>query len=47
MSRRFFDIAKKNYPAKWNREMLDNLLELGRLTQEEYEAIINGVNEND
>mgnify|MGYP002621982604 FL=1 len=44
MSKRIFDLAKKNYPTLWNKEMLDKLLELGRLTQEEYNDII-GENE--
>ena len=35
-----YKMAKKYYPDKWNREMIDHLLELGRLTQEEYDDII-------
>jgi len=46
MSRRYYEIAKKNWKAGfWNREMLDNLLRLGRLTQEEYDDIIGGEDE--
>lgn len=36
-----FEMAKKYYPDKWNKAMIDNLLALGRLTQEEYDAVIN------
>lgn len=35
-----YKMAKKYYPDSWNREMIDHLLELGRLTQEEYDDII-------
>lgn len=35
-----YEMAKKYYPDKWNREMIDHLLEIGRLTQEEYDDII-------
>ena len=36
MSQKFYVIAKRNYDAGlWNRAMLENLLELGRLTQAE------------
>ena len=44
MSKKIYDLAKKNYPTLWNKEMLDKLLELGRLTQEEYNDIF-GENE--
>lgn len=47
MSKRFYDMAKKNYPHLWNRQMIDNLHNLGRLTDEEYEDIINGVDEGE
>lgn len=40
MSKRFYDIAKRNYPNNWNIEMLRTLLELGRLTQKEYDDIV-------
>lgn len=33
-------MAKKYYPNMWNREMVDNLYKLGRLTEEEYKDII-------
>lgn len=40
MSKRYYDLAKKNYPTYWNRAMIDNLHDLGRLTDDEYEDII-------
>ena len=40
MSKRFYDLAKKNYPHLWNREQVDRLHELGRLTDEEYANVI-------
>lgn len=47
MSKRFYDIAKKNYPELWNRAMIDNLYNLGRLTDEEYADVIGEETEND
>lgn len=35
-----YEMAKKYYPDKWNRAMLEHLLELGRLTQEEFDEIV-------
>ena len=41
MSQKFYVIAKRNYDAGiWNRAMLENLLELGRLTQAEFDDIV-------
>lgn len=40
MSKVFYNLAKKNYPANWNREMVDNLHDLGRLTDDEYADVI-------
>ena len=40
MSKIFYDLAKKNYPDFWNREMVDNLHNLGRLTDIEYADVI-------
>ena len=41
MSQRYYAIAKRNYDAGlWNRAMLENLLELGRLTQAEFDDIV-------
>lgn len=40
MSKIFYDLAKKNYPAFWNRSMVDHLYQIGRLTEEEYKDII-------
>lgn len=38
---RYFKIAKANYDkGLWNRAMLEHLVELGRLTQEEFEEIV-------
>lgn len=46
MSARYYEIAKRNWEAGlWNKMMLDNLLRLGRLTQEEYDDIIGGKDE--
>lgn len=37
----YYKIAKKNYDSGfWNRAMIDHLLEIGRLTQEEYDDIV-------
>ena len=36
-----YKLAKKNYPTQWNKAMIDHLLEIGRLTQEEYDDVIN------
>ena len=35
-----YKMAKKYYPDKWNRAMIDNLFEMGKLTQAEYDDII-------
>ena len=35
-----YEMAKKYYPDKWNRAMVDNLYSIGRLTLEEYNDII-------
>lgn len=41
MSKRYYDIAKRNYDSgMWNRAMVEHLLELGRLTQEEFNDIV-------
>lgn len=38
---RFYAIAKKNYDSGlWNRAMVEHLLEIGRLTQEEFDDIV-------
>ncbi len=36
MSKQYADIAKKNYPEFWNKDMLRKLVQLGRLTEAEY-----------
>lgn len=41
MSQTVYKIAKHNYDAGlWNRSMLENLLNLGRLTQDEFDDIV-------
>lgn len=35
-----YEMAKKYYPTKWNRAMLDRLLKSGKLTQEEYDSVV-------
>ena len=41
MSTTVYKIAKRNYEAGlWNRSMLENLLNLGRLTQDEFDDIV-------
>jgi hypothetical protein len=46
MSQRYYLIAKRNYDAGlWNRAMLENLLNLGRLTQVEFDDIVGNENE--
>jgi len=41
MSQKYYVIAKRNYDAGlWNLAMVQKLLELGRLTQEEYDDIV-------
>ena len=34
-----YKMALRYYPDRWNDTMLRNLVELGRLTKEEYKAI--------
>lgn len=41
MSQRYYLIAKRNYDnGLWNRAMIEHLLELGRLTQAEFDDIV-------
>ena len=37
------ELAKLYYPRLWPLERLDKLLELGRITQEEYNGIVGEV----
>lgn len=38
---KFYAIAKENYEkGLWNKAMLSRLVELGRITQAEYEEIV-------
>ena len=44
MSQTVYKIAKHNYDAGlWNRSMVENLLNLGRLTQDEFDDIVGEV----
>ena len=36
-----FEMAKKYYPRLWNKERIDALYKAGKLTEEEYNSIIN------
>lgn len=38
-----YELAKKYYPRYWDKRKLDLLLKAGKLTQEEYDAVINGI----
>ena len=38
--KKIYEMAKKYYPTQWNREMIDNLHDKGRLTDDEYRDII-------
>lgn len=41
MSAAVYKMAKKYYDeGLWNRAQIDHLLEIGRLTQEEHDAIV-------
>jgi hypothetical protein len=39
MSKIYYEMAKKYYPDRWNIAMLRQLVEKGRLTEEEYELV--------
>lgn len=36
-----FELAKKYYPRLWSIERLNTLLAAGKLTQEEYDDVVN------
>ena len=36
-----FEMAKKYYPRLWNKERIDALYKAGKLTEKEYNLIIN------
>ena len=36
-----YELAKKYYPRLWNIERLNTLLAAGKLTQEEYDDVVN------
>lgn len=38
-----YELAKKYYPRLWSIERLDTLLASGKLTQDEYDNIVNNV----
>lgn len=41
MSQKYYIIAKRNYDnGLWNRAMIEHLLEIGRLTQAEFDDIV-------
>lgn len=44
MSKVIYEMAKKYYPDKWNKAMIDKLYADGKLTEEEYDDIIGGDN---
>ena len=37
-----YEMAKKYYPKLWNEERIKALYEAGKLTEEEYNSLING-----
>ena len=37
-----FEMAKKYYPRLWNENRLQQLVEAGRLTEDEYQSIVGG-----
>lgn len=41
MSVSVYEMAKKYYPRLWDRSRIDNLHNAGKLTDEEYQALIN------
>lgn len=36
-----YEMAKKYYPRLWNRDRIDALYKAGKLTEEEYNSIVN------
>lgn len=38
-----FEMAKKYYPRLWDEDRLRQLVAAGRLTEDEYQAIVGGV----
>lgn len=39
MKSNYYEMARKNYPDLWNKEMLRRLVQKGRITAAEYEEI--------
>ena len=37
-----FEMAKKYYPRLWDEDRLRQLVDAGRLTEEEYQTIVGG-----
>lgn len=46
MSQKVYETAMKNYPTRWSRGLLDNLLKKKKLTQAEYNAILEAKGES-
>ena len=42
MTVKVFEMAKKYYPRLWNKERIDALFLVGKLTEEEYRSIVGG-----
>lgn len=38
-----FEMAKKYYPRLWDENRLRQLVDAGRLTEDEYQSIVGGV----
>lgn len=36
-----YELAKKYYPRLWDKQRIENLYKAGKLTEEEYQSIIN------
>lgn len=47
MSKVFYNMAKRNYPTLWNRDMVDNFHNIGRLTDDEYYDVVGVDNEDE
>ena len=47
MSKIFYNMAKRNYPTLWNREMVDHFHDISRLTDDEYNNVIKQDEEED
>ncbi len=45
MSEAIYKMAKRYYPDKWNKAMIDNLYSQGKLTETEYNDIVGASDE--